>query len=773
MAESKTGPRNEGRGTYTLELVGLEPGAARPPVVVQAVDAGGGVLHSETVSDSGGFSLPPDVLKKARYVVLGAPGDDNKIAAATSMRFRPGEFEAAASSGTLALAEGIWSRLRFFWHCVSGSVRVCRRRPRWFDDIFTAVAGSVTARLSARTFQASTRARAFTVADALSPSISDVLAWPTRCYPVCLGTVTVFRRSCCCFPLVVDDPRIEVLIRDLGRLVERLPKLPPGKFPPPPPPDPFATVLFKGGGLNELALNAATDLRALRSLSGDQAAQYVNSRVYLLRQICLCGRPERVASGALMPDGSFNICWLEALRLQQINCHEEFAYIVTQTIGGTTTTIYDGIAAGAWYHASDHPVLTTYRQDAFNCNETGTGDGTAAVFLDQIGTTDSHELTTPDAAGWDRVAAPTAQAGLLFPVDTGNGLLRNLGGGIELTFSFPEAMKHPSVDAKYYRVSVTKADGSGNPVGDRYYYGSGLNNGNDGLTWQKVAGSDLEPVVLGPNPPVAVGGENYLYTIPYDSDETWVGEVRYHALINTHNPLIAGPGDDEGLVGVDAENHLVTLELFNPAGERIRPLGVPASGQPTGVEVAKPFKFKRWFQPEGTPGDDLKDVPFAALTHLFCWDNRTPRATITRLVLGETASNDECQFLKAHGDDEFGIEYRAYVPDERFQYAHSIGWIRGLGGSALNGGVGTLGTPQSPDNVGEPPDAPGLSEKNTFELMLTRIDGSGPLEVTTILERCAFAVTLTTQSKTTDGGSVSYPQVQDQAAFALEIEPEP
>ena len=38
MAESKTGPRG-GRGTYTLELVGLPPGASRPPVLVQAIDA--------------------------------------------------------------------------------------------------------------------------------------------------------------------------------------------------------------------------------------------------------------------------------------------------------------------------------------------------------------------------------------------------------------------------------------------------------------------------------------------------------------------------------------------------------------------------------------------------------------------------------------------------------------------------------------------------------------------------------------------------------------
>ena len=122
-----------------------------------------------------------------------------------------------------------------------------------------------------------------------------------------------------------------------------------------------------------------------------------------------------MASGAILPDGTFNICWREALRLFQPHCHDEFAYIVTQTIGGTTTTIYDGVAAHAWYHAGDHPLLTTYRRDAYSCNETGTGDGTAFVYLDLIGDTESHELTTPDSAGWDRVETPNDQSGLLSP----------------------------------------------------------------------------------------------------------------------------------------------------------------------------------------------------------------------------------------------------------------------------------------------------------------------------------------------------------------------
>src|SRR5262245_50167542 len=127
MAESKTGPRAGGRGTYTLELVGLAPGASRPPVLVQAIDAKGGVLHSEKVGDAGTFALPAEALKNARYVVIGGTSDEKTVADAASIRFRPAEFEASVLDGTLAIAEGVWTRFRFDWTCVSGSVRVCRR----------------------------------------------------------------------------------------------------------------------------------------------------------------------------------------------------------------------------------------------------------------------------------------------------------------------------------------------------------------------------------------------------------------------------------------------------------------------------------------------------------------------------------------------------------------------------------------------------------------------------------------------------------------------
>ena len=764
MAKSKSNGGERDRDQYQLELVGLQAGGERPAIVVQAVDAKGAVLHSQEVDATGAFKLPGDTLKRANRIVLGAPDGREGVAAEGAVIYRASEFAAQLKDNTLALAEGVWSRLHLHWTCVSGSVRVCRRRPWWFDSIITA-AISPAVKLAASASGANVAEFASGLSpQRFAPSLNDLIVWPYRCFSVCLGSIEVYRRTCCCWPIVFDDVRISDLIRDLEIIVEHLPKFPPPRdgFPPPPPPpiDPLKTPFFKGGALNELALNAPNDLRILRSAKGEQAAQYINSRPYLLHRICRCGVASKVATGTIQPDGSFNICWLEGWHLLLPNCYQQYAYVVKQTIGGTTTTIYDGLAAGAWYAAGDNPVLTSYNHNAYSCGETGQGDGQAYVYLDLIGDTESHELTTPTSTGWDRVAAPGPTSGLLFPNPTGAGHLRNLGGSLELTLNFSEGMKDAAVGARYYRVSICTADAAGNPTGPRYYY-------QDGLTWQKavitITGVDIVPDTLGPVPPV--GGENFLYRIPFDSDADWTGSVRYHAVINTLKSEFNVP--DGADLASPASNHLITVEVFNAAGERLRPLGTAASGQP-GVEVAKPFKYRRWFQPGGSPGDDTVEVPFAALTHLFCWDNRAPEADITRLVMNGIASDAECQFLAGSNNSTFGVEYRAYVPDERFQYAHGISWLRGLNGSAATGGVGTLPTPLSPTNVGKPLAAPVNSGTNTFELMLTRINPFPfPPQV---LQKCSFAVTLTTYAKTTNGENFSYPYDSETAAFALEIQ---
>lgn len=768
MNERKAAPKNaDGEGAVQLELVGWSGAEERPPITVLALDANQKTIASQAVDAQGHFNLPPDVLKRAHRVVLGAPDGKEGVSEQASITFRADEFAAQIQAGTLALAEGIWSRFRFHWQCVSGSVQACRRRPWWYDQLISAAITPV----STRSVAASVRAAFGTTALERSvSSLNDLIAWPVRCAPVCLGKVEVYRRTCCCWPIVFDDLRIDDLIRDLEIYVERLPKLPPpkGGFPPPPPPplgDPLQTAFFKGGALNELAVHASSDLQVLRGMPRDQAAAYINARPYLVHRLCSCSAPTKVGSGSLQPDGSFNICWLEPWRILAHNCYEQYAYVVTQTIGGTSTVIYNGLTAGAWFGAGETPVLRSYNPHAYTCNETGGGSGDAYVFLDLVGDTESHELTTPTATGWDRVAAPNASSGLLFPgTGPNNSHLRNLGGALELTFTFSLGMRAAAVGAKYYRISISRADALGNPVGTRHYY-------NQGLAWQKVVGLDIVPESLGPVPPATVGGEANLYRIPY-SDEPWVGSVRYHALINTlQNELNVPPTlavDDPGYaanVAQPAVNHLITLEVFNAAGERLRPLGTAASGQP-GVEVAKPFKFRRWFQPGGSVGDDTVEVPHAALTHLFCWDNRPPVADITRLVKGVTPSTEECQFLTGPANEQFAVEYRAYVPDQRFQYAHSIGWLRGLNASVTNGGLGSLPTPSSPNNVGEPPALPVSSGSNSFQTMLTRLDAPNP---PVVLQRCSFAVTLTTYAKTTNGENLSYPHAQETAAFALAI----
>jgi hypothetical protein len=760
MAERNTDSKRAGnnRETYQLELVGLTAASDRPEVVVQALGDDNAVLHTQVVGNDGQFAVPADALKRAHRVVLGAPDGKGGVKADASVSYRASEFTAQIQDGTLALAEGIWAQFRFNWVCVSGSVQACRRRPWWFDSLFTA-ATTLQERTSTRTTalsRAGAGAQPAGLQQRLTPSLNELIQWPYRCAPVCLGSVDVYRRSCCCWPIVFDDLRIDDLIRDLDRYVERLPKRPPSKrgFPPPPPPpgDPLKTPFFKGGGLNELALNATNDLHVLRSLPADQAAQYIQSRAYLLHRLCNCGQTVKVGSGTIQIDGRFNICWQEPWRLFQPNCYDQYAYVVKQTIGGSTQTIYDGLAAGAWFAAGDQPVLSSYDGSAFTCDETHHGDGDAYVLLDLIGDTESHELTTPTSTGWDRVATTNATSGLLFPNAGLKGHLRNLGGAIDLKFSFSLGMRDPAVGAHYYRISICEADTNGNPTGARSYYG-------DGLAWKQVVGASVNDVPLGPVATVDVpNGEHNLYRIPY-TDEAWVGEVRHHARIDT---TLIGSSVGDG----SAVNHLITLEVFNAAGERLRPLGAPASGQP-GTEVATAFKFRRWFQPGGSVGDDTVEVPFAALTHLFCWDNRAPVADITRLVMNGNASDEECQFLHGPGSSTFAIEYRAYVPDERFQYAHDISWVRGLNATAANGGVGTLATPLSPTNAGKPPALAVNSGSNTFEQMLTRLDAPNP---PVVLERCSFAVTLTTYAKTTNGENLGYPYAQEPAAFALAID---
>src|SRR5690606_11232621 len=89
---------------------------------------------------------------------------------------------------------------------------------------------------------------------------------------------------------------------------------------------------------------------------------------------------------------------------------------------------------------------------------------------------------------------------------------------------------------------------------------------NDGLVWKKfTGGGDVEPVVMGP---VSQGGQDNLYSIAYDVDADWQ-DNQYHGFVDTTD-------FNEG-------RYLLTLEVFNGAGQWLRPNGTldPASVDPT------------------------------------------------------------------------------------------------------------------------------------------------------------------------------------------------
>jgi hypothetical protein len=745
----------------------------RPEMSVLALDENRKPVFEARFGDDGAASLPVEVLKKADRFVIGPPADkddeDRQQPGGVTLKFSRDHFAAIAERGQVDIARAIWQGWIRLFRCVSGRVRVCRRSPWWFSDLVAQASAPLALERATLSPSISRRAvtaaagvpqsaptlRAGVAAARISPagSIDQLIAWPFRCFPVCRGRIEVWRRVCCCEPWIVFDPRIPELVRELENLVHRIPKEP---VPPIPDPGPLrlrarvnapadSGVLFREGALDERSLRAATDLQAIRALSAEQVPAYINARPYLFCRRYDCGAPVKVAEGDLGPDGVFNICWRNFPVLLPARCHEEFAYIVRQPFGPFWLTIYNGVAAGHWYESDAHPTLTSYSRFAYGCRGNPAGN---FVFLDLIGDTGAHHLITPDADGATSVATPAYNSGLVFPAPSpaaavGAALDRNWGGTLKLSFMFSEGMR--SVGAKYYRVSITEADGLGNPTGTRHYY-------DQGLSWNKAVpdgggGVDILPVSLGPTS-AGTGSDtqNFLYEIPYDTNPTtdWIAG-QYHAYLNTADTRWADPD----------MRHLLTLEIFDEAGKRLRPQGTPATGL-DGPERTAAFTFRRRFQETGA----TDEVPYGALTHMFWWDNRDVFGDIVDLRRNRLVYNAECLFFGGTPDTTFSVGYRAFHPREQFQYYHSIWWQRGLGSTTASSG--TL-QPAISNNVGVPPAAPGGSATNTFHQML-RPD----LDATR--RRCAFTAFLDVWNKRTDGDDLGFQHDGDTAAFVIEIE---
>lgn len=754
MAQEK---RRQPTGAPRLGLEGLGPGEDRPEIAVTAWDPTGKLLHSADVADDGSFKLPADALKRAHRIRVGPKQTDTPLLQQVALTYRPADFERLIGAGTLQIGRPIWEAWLLFVRCVTGRVRVCRRSPWWFFDLASLATVPLRQQRLATAPTPSTSAIASrldpTAGSGSSPalelaptrlpharSLDELLLLPFRCASVCQGTVEVYRRTCCCKPWVIADARLPDLIRELEDIVRGIPEV--GPIPPPQPgPDPapwIRDVFFRDGTIHDLTVHAPRDLAALRSLPAPQVASYINARPYLFCRSYSCSAPVKVAEGNLGPDGRFNICWLDLHRPARGHCHDEFAYVVRQRLGPFTITIYNGIAANKWHAAGDDPTLTSYHPLAYGCRD---NPGGAFVFLDLIGDTGAHELKTPAATAADSVAAPGYNDGLVFPspnpaAAAGVGLDRNWGGTLKLSYMFSEGMK--ALGAKYYRLSVSEANASGNPVGARHYLSAGL-------SWNKSVpdgggGVDIVPVVLGP---FSDGGQDFLYLIPYDSDADW-NDGQYHAYLDTTDARWSDP----------TQRHLVMLEVFDAAGQRLRPTGTPATGL-GGAEGTAAFTYRRRFQETGA----TDNVPFGALTHMFWWDNRDVFADIVDLRRNGLVFTQECLFFGGTASSTFSVGYRAYHPNEQFQLRHGITWRRGLGSTPFSSGALL---PSSSANVGQPPGPPGPSPTNTFHQMLRP-------DLDPTRTKCAFTVFLTIWNKRTDGDNLGFAHASDTAAFVLEI----
>ena len=689
--------------TGQIRLDGGEDVAQRPSLVIHAVGEGGEVLASSPIGDDGRFSVDEGAVAKARRIVLtgkdGSPADRER-----SVTLRPAALVRAAEVGELAIPARDWLKLINIRRCVDATIRRCFPWRFVVDDLVA---------------QARSLPPTLQLADALT-------LFPVRgCAPVCEGRVEVFRRTCCCRRIVIDDliPR-----RPPFEIPEEFPIPIPFPFPEPDPPVPvpppgpgpdpapfdLQEAVLTGGALDAAKVG---QLR-LRSLAAGGRMQLAFPGF----RLCTCGPAVKVAEGFVGEGGNIHICWWEPLRLVLANCHDEYAFVVRQSIGGSTVTIYDGLAAGQWFDAGDDDIrLTSYHPKAVGCREEEFPVPVPGAFvvLQDIGSTESHRLLTPLPDGPDSVQAPGANSGLLDLAD-GNDPYA-LGGDLQLRYHFSEiaGASMQALGARYYRVQWIAADVFGDPAGGDW----------ETLpvpawkTWQ-VSGGTITPGshALGP---LTVGAESELFHIPFDTgapllaNEEWQ-DGQFHAVVPTTSKV-------QG-------RYLVRIEVFDAAGNRLEP-------------GAAPFTYRRWDTPTTTAA-----VNFGALTHLIRTDNRPVTADIVDVV-GPGAGAGDCKFFLGGAGAPVTIQYRAFHPQPgspSFMLSYRLRISRGISG-----------TPATPDltsttEVGEA--GPPAGHAVTIGDLL---DGE---------DKCSFAVNLWVAARIHNGsGRLSGLDRHDVSAFAVEL----
>lgn len=691
MARPASGKR---RLTGRIRLDGGEDIGEQPALSVHVVGEDGEVLASTDVGEDGSFGLNEEALAKARRVVVTARDADPNNREAAVM-YRPDALRRALMAGDIAIAAHDWIKFLRVRRCVDATLRRCF--PWYFvvDELIAEVRA---------------------LPRALRPV--DVLRYlpVKRCAPVCEGTVQVYRRTCCCPPIVVDlDPPI-VVDRPVGPpfdVPELIPRIPVPPHPPGPGPDPAPFALqeavFTGGAL---------DIAKVATLRKTTPALKLQPE--FIFPLCHCGPAVKVAEGFVGEGGNIHICWREPLRLFRKNCHDEYAFVVKQNIAGSTVTIYDGPATGQWFDAGDDDIgLTSYHPKAVGCREEEfpVPVNGAFVVLQDVGSTESHRLRTPLPDGADSVHNPAPDSGLL---DLDAGPDYALGGNVYLRYHFSEIVgaSMKALGARYYRVQWARANGAGDPV-----------SGWETLpvpawkTWQ-VSGTDVFPGEhsLGPN---SIGAAHDLFHIPFDTGAPLLGneewqDGQFHAYVPTASKV--------------ESRYLLRIEVFDGAGNRLE----PGSGT---------FTFRRWDTPTTT-----LPITFAALTHLIRTENRPVEADIVD-VTGPGAGAGDCKFFIGKETDQITIHYRAYHPQ-----AGSPSFMRVYSMTVRRGISGGLATPALTSSTEAGEGGSPATHNVTIDDLL---DGEA---------KCSFAVNLGVEALIHNGsGRLSNLDRHDVAAFAVEV----
>lgn len=702
-----------------LRVIGVPSPEEKPRVALYLLDASGQIQRKVASAKEAMLEVDPELAKQAPGLVALGPDveEPEKLEPDTLLHFRLQErLREWERAKAIEIPEIWWNRWCIFRVCVSGRVRKC---------LFPLFAGPLRE-----------------VASEAIRVLSPTFPWPPRiCFPLCNGVVEVYERVCCCRPpIIIDLPEIIAKLK----AVVATPVFPPGRPPlPDPPPDRIARRAWKKLAAFQQADPLAMpdprihqDVRELETLSPPEALKYLQERDYLWPFWCFC-RTRRLGETTLNPDGTFNFCYFRFPYIQPANCHTMYAFRVRQWQETQWVYVYDGLKAHQYFTASQFADLTTFLGRSCGQPPPPPGGPKPFVMLQDVGSTHSYSLVShymgKDGAGKDltqtgqySVASPVPNAGLVHP-----GYDAPWGETLHFRLYFHPGMK--ALGAFYYRVSIVKADANGNPE-----LGATPQAITNAVSWRKFvvqAGKfEVASESLGPNP----GG---LYKIPYDADALWLGG-QFHQSLDTRQYANG--------------RFLIVVEVFDSNGTRLRPVGAIDPG------TDKDFVFERWL--EDTGPDSLAVVPFAALTHIFWFDNRKCYGDIEDLKVDHQANTQECQFLSGPSGTLFSVGFRAFhaatadpIPaPHTFMERYRIWYHRGLNGPNVTIETGTTNHPPTL-----------LSGPNAESASLTFADMLG---TDTRGAKCSFAANLYVWAKHTNGSRRLWEyDAEDQAAFALEI----